>query len=174
MSYGNFCLRSRSAARGRISPWAKSRAKSRQRRCSLVGSKFIGNLLIPRVEGMIAVVLPAHVSTGHENMLCYQKLMYPARVLVYTLRHKSPTTEGGKDAGGTNLLDHSGPYRGRARQVHHARRRSRRLYYHDPTRDSGSYCGWLLGQPHRYRWWRLYLDYHNRHHRRDHTPRNLP
>src|SRR5215208_7323216 len=174
MSYGSFCLRSSSAARGRISPWAKSRARSRHWRCSAVGSKFMVILLIPRIEGMIAAAHPAHGGTGHGNMSCFQKQKFPARVLGGTLRQRKTDREGGKDVWGINLLDHSGPHRRRARQVRYARRRSWRLYYHDPTRDCGSYCGWLSGQPHRYRRWRDNLDHHNRHHRRDHTPCDLP
>src|SRR5215204_182601 len=130
-------------------------------------------LLIPRIEGMIAAVHPAHVGSGHGNMPCFQKLMFPARVLEDTLGHKKTDREGGKDAGGTNFLDHSGPYRRRASQVHYAWRRSWRLYHHDTTRDSGRYCGWLPGQPHRYRRWN-YLDHHIRYARRDHTPCDLP
>jgi uncharacterized membrane protein YeaQ/YmgE (transglycosylase-associated protein family) len=38
-------------------------------------------------------VHPAHVGTGHGNMSCFQKLMYPARVLEYTLRHRRPTVK---------------------------------------------------------------------------------
>jgi uncharacterized membrane protein YeaQ/YmgE (transglycosylase-associated protein family) len=57
----------------------------------LVGSKFIGNLLILRIEGMIAAVHPAHVGTGHGNMPCIQKLKYPARVLEDTLGHRRAT-----------------------------------------------------------------------------------
>src|SRR5918993_4650175 len=114
MSYGNFCSRSRSAARGRISPWAKSRARSRHRRCSSVGSKFMVILLIPRFEGMIAADQLVHGGNGQGNIPCFQKHLFLIDVSGDIITYRRLTAEGGKDVRCINLLDHCGPHRRRA------------------------------------------------------------
>src|SRR5918995_6828644 len=42
---------------------------------------------------MIAAHLLAHVCSGHGNMPCFQKLMFPACVLEDTLGHRRPTAK---------------------------------------------------------------------------------
>jgi uncharacterized membrane protein YeaQ/YmgE (transglycosylase-associated protein family) len=51
------------------------------------------NLLIPRIEGMIAADLLAYGGVCKGNVRCIQKQMFPPRVLRDTIRHIRSTTK---------------------------------------------------------------------------------